>query len=83
MKIQVLFFAAIRDAINRRELELEFLDETSVADVLLDLGSRYPHAVPLLERIQVAVNEEYTQRETPLHDGDILALFPPVSGGSI
>ena len=29
----------------------------------------------------VAVNEEFAQRDTVLHDGDEVALLPPVSGG--
>jgi molybdopterin converting factor small subunit len=31
--------------------------------------------------ISFAVNQEYVGRATVLHDGDEVALIPPVSGG--
>ena len=34
-----------------------------------------------MNRILVAVNGEYVDRGTVLEDGDVVALFPPVSGG--
>jgi molybdopterin converting factor small subunit len=34
-----------------------------------------------LDHILVAVNSDYTDPRSRLFDGDIVALFPPVSGG--
>ncbi len=31
----------------------------------------------------VAVNQEYAKGEQVLHEGDEVAIFPPVSGGGI
>lgn len=40
---------------------------------------------PLFERwkpsLRIAVNMEYIDSETPLRDGDEVAIIPPVSGG--
>jgi molybdopterin converting factor small subunit len=32
-------------------------------------------------KIAYAVNEQFVSQDTPLQDGDVLALIPPVSGG--
>ncbi len=34
-----------------------------------------------MDRILVAVNGEYVDHGTVLENGDVVALFPPVSGG--
>ena len=81
MKITLLFFASLRDMINAPRLEIEMPDGT-IQDAVDLLGSRYPQARQLLERVHAAVNDEYRERNTPLRDGDILALIPPVSGGA-
>src|SRR5438270_596795 len=33
-------------------------------------------------RLAIAVNQEYSSPDTPLHAGDEIALLPPVSGGA-
>ncbi len=35
----------------------------------------------LCARVALAVNAEYVEADQMLHDGDELALIPPVSGG--
>src|SRR6185369_15622485 len=44
--------------------------------------SQYPELQRFGNSLLLAVNQEYAQPETAIHDGDELALFPPVSGGS-
>jgi molybdopterin converting factor small subunit len=53
-----------------------------VGDLVRDLA-RGLEGIPegLLQRSAVAVNREYVGWETKLHDGDEVALLPPVSGG--
>lgn len=81
MKITLLFFASLRDMLNAPQVELE-MPEGTIQDAVDLLATRYPQARRLLERVHAAVNEEYRERNTPLRDGDILALIPPVSGGA-
>ena len=80
MKILVLFFASIREAAQTQELELEMTGST-VGEALAELGERMPTLLPYLGQAHAAVNECYCDPETILHEGDTLALIPPVSGG--
>jgi len=53
----------------------------ATADVAWDrLVAAHP-ALGKLPPCALAVNRSYAERDTPLADGDELALLPPVSGG--
>lgn len=58
------------------------LPAASVAD---DVVSHFVVQFPAMERlrsyVRVAVNECYVDISHPLHNGDDVALIPPVSGG--
>ena len=75
MAVTVRLFAGVRERAGRSRVEVEGV--TRVADVWpkLDLGEEPPGLV-------YAVNREYVGRDHPLHDGDEVALIPPVSGGA-
>ncbi len=74
MPVEVRLFAGLRERAgwSRREV-----DAARVGDVwaLLGLGDEP-------EGLLYAVNREYAPRERELHDGDEVALIPPVSGGA-
>ena len=46
------------------------------------MQQRIPQLQEFRHAIALAVNYEYSNGETPLHDGDEVALIPPVSGGA-
>ena len=77
MKIHVRLFAALRERAGTTHVELELPDGAQIADVwrALDLGGDEPSSLAF------ALNRAYADREDPLHDGDEVALIPPVSGG--
>jgi molybdopterin synthase catalytic subunit/molybdopterin converting factor small subunit len=77
MRVSVRLFAALRERAGLRERVLEVAEGAVVADIwpALDLGEEPGGLV-------FAVNKEYAGRETPLADGDEVALIPPVSGGA-
>ncbi len=76
MKVRLILFAGLRQAAGFKEDSVTLPDSATVGDLL-------DRRVPQLRRrtFYVAVNEEYAQRDTVLHDGDEIALLPPVSGG--
>lgn len=80
--IKVLFFASMRDLIEVDEDALPLQG----CPTPLEVFNRYAGQFPALERYRnltkIAVNQKYANWETKLNDGDEVAFFPPVSGGS-
>jgi molybdopterin synthase catalytic subunit/molybdopterin converting factor small subunit len=81
MRIQILPFGVLKDWLSDTSLELPAA--TTVADLLVLLSERVREqsAARMLSRIAVSVNAEYAQSSQILHDGDLVGLLPPVSGG--
>ncbi len=85
MKIEVLYFAGLRDAMGRRNeiVELEG-DASTLGDVRASLvarGEPWASAFGNLKRVRGAVNQEMAEDDDPVKDGDEVAFFPPVTGG--
>lgn len=74
------FFASYAEAFGRDEMSLELGAGASVADCVAALHAE-PAAARLPPRPLVAVNQRYAKPETPLAEGDEVALIPPVAGG--
>jgi molybdopterin converting factor subunit 1 len=81
MKIQIRYFASIREIVGRHEEILTLAEGVSVADVRALLLSRHPRLQPIMERSVYAVNSAYVPAETTLYDGDVVVFIPPVGGG--
>ena len=77
VRVKVRLFAALREQVGSRSLELELPGAATVADVwpALEQG---PEPAGLV----YAVNRSYVDREVVLADGDEVAVIPPVSGGA-
>ena len=80
MQIQVRLFAILKDRAGVGEVSLSLRDGATARDAADVLAEQKPLR-DLLPRVAYAVNRAYTAPETVLHDGDELALIPPVSGG--
>jgi MoaE-MoaD fusion protein len=78
VRVKVRLFAGLRERAGYAAAEVELPEGARVDDVwpllAAELGERP-------EGLLVAVNRRYVEEETPLHDGDEVALIPPVSGG--
>jgi molybdopterin synthase sulfur carrier subunit len=77
----VLYFAALRDLAGVSEEWLELDSVASVSDFIGSLGAKHPALVGRLASVRVAVNETFAAPSDTVHEGDTLALIPPVSGG--
>lgn len=75
---KVLFFAHLRDAVGEEFLKMDVAGKT-VGELKAELASRYD--LPKLDTVMTAVNEEFSQDEEVIQDGDEIAFIPPVSGG--
>jgi molybdopterin synthase catalytic subunit len=82
MDLKVLYFATFRDHTGQREEKLTLSKGSTVSDLKAFLVQRYTQIKPVLDSAIVAVNREYAFPDEVLHDGDEVALFPPVSGGT-
>jgi molybdopterin converting factor subunit 1 len=81
VRIQVLHFAAAREAAGCASEALELPEGSTVADARSALGERHPRLRPAFGSLRFAVGERFAGADDPLETGDVLALIPPVSGG--
>lgn len=80
MQIRVLSFGVLKEWLGPAAITVELRQSATVADLLQHLASA-PSAPPL-GGIAVGVNAEFATAAHVLHDGDEVALLPPVSGGA-
>jgi len=85
MKVTVLYFARLREALQR---EREVVDVPPVVTTVTQLrawlvarGEPWSSAFAEVKRVRAAVDQAMAQDATPLHDGAEVAFFPPVTGG--
>jgi len=81
MRIEVLLFASAREAVGTAQRTMEVPEGAAVSRVLDLLLEQHPELVPARRSLRFAVNEDFVDAAAALHDGDRLALLPPVSGG--
>jgi molybdopterin converting factor subunit 1 len=80
--VRVLFFGAARDAAGTAEAELRLEPPLESTNVFEQVLKTYPDLRRFGKSLLFAVNQEYARQERMISDGDELAVFPPVSGGS-
>jgi len=81
MNVHVRLFAALAEGAGVRTLSLQVPAESTARTIRDLIASRFPRVQGLCDRSALAVNAEYVDADRPLHDGDEVALVPPVSGG--
>jgi molybdopterin converting factor small subunit len=81
MKIDVLFFGVMKDVMGQSGETVDLTEGSRVRDVLSHYARGSPHFKAMLPSLAVSVNREYAELDCALHDGDEVALLPPVSGG--
>ncbi|BAP56047.1 thiamineS [Thioploca ingrica] len=78
MTIVVKFFGSLREEIGKSEVKLTAEQPLTVAQVWAQACDE----APLHHHIWTAVNMTYVDQNTLVQDGDEVAFFPPVTGGS-
>ena len=85
MKVDVLYFASLREAVGctRETLELPggVLTAGALRDHLRARGGAWADALADTRTLRVAVEQAMAGPDTPLRDGAEVAFFPPVTGG--
>ena len=82
MKIQILFFAYLKETAGTGRLTAEFSGQQTVRDVKKWVAAQYPGLANRMSTVLVAINQEFAAEEDSIPDGADVAFFPPVSGGS-
>ncbi|MGF1468525.1 MAG: molybdopterin converting factor subunit 1 [Sandaracinaceae bacterium] len=82
MRVTVLYFAAVRELRGLDEEPVELPDGATVAALAAELEERHGALRGRLGAVRFAVNEEFAEAGRRLSDGDVVAVIPPVAGGS-
>ncbi len=80
-KVNLLFFANLKDLAGTRRTEIELEPGLTVADLKLRLPEQFPKLQPALSSVLVSINREFAFDHDIIPEGAEIALFPPVSGG--
>jgi molybdopterin converting factor subunit 1 len=78
-RVQLRYFALLRDQAGRAEESLDTTADTAAA-LFDELAARYPFTLGK-RQVRVALNGEFAAMDSPLRDGDEVVFIPPVSGG--
>lgn len=83
--MKVLYFAWLRERLNRGEEEIDPpADVVTVADLIAWLRSRDEAADLAMrkpELIKAALDTKIVGHDAPLNGAKVVALFPPMTGG--
>ncbi|MCC6175390.1 MAG: molybdopterin converting factor subunit 1 [Chloroflexi bacterium] len=81
MNLRIRLFASFREAVGSSALTWNAPEGATVGSVVESLRAEFPALGKSTAQAMLAVNQEYVGPDVRLHDGDELALIPPVSGG--
>ncbi len=83
--LTILYFAWLRERTGTsQESVTPPVEVVTVGELIAWLAARSPgHASAFANRrtVRCAVNQAFADPATPLHPGDEVAFFPPVTGG--
>lgn len=80
--IHVRLFAGLHQMIGTREIDIGLREGATVDGLYAAIAKAHPQVEALLRTTVCAIDEDYVPRTHALHDGDRVALIPPVSGGA-
>ncbi len=85
MKVEVLYFAGLREAVGTARERLELPEGVATAAALRAhlraRGGAWAEALAETRILRVAVDQAMAGADAPLRDGAEVAFFPPVTGG--
>ncbi len=81
LTIAIRLFAAYAEAVGRTSVEISLQPGATVGDLLAEFRRQVPEAAALPDRPLCAVNLSHVLPSHTLHDGDEVAILPPLAGG--
>ena len=79
IKIQVIYFAILRELTGLDKETFSMKQGNKPGDVLASINKR--HEIDLEINFKIAVNDEFSDWDIELNEGDRLVFIPPVTGG--
>ncbi len=94
ISVRVKFFTTLREIVGKKEEYMQLSDPATLEALLEQLSEKHGEEFEdyvydgngrMREQLQVLVNgksvSEDTRMKTKLHEGDEIAILPPVGGG--
>lgn len=78
VKVILKFFARYREIAGKSELEFN-TNGSTLKEVILEISHFFPQ-IPWNEAL-ISLNHKHTTGNEIVRDGDIISVYPPVSGG--
>jgi MoaE-MoaD fusion protein len=82
IQIRVRLFASLRELVGESTAQVELPAGSRVGDVWEACVRRWPALATRRQSTVLAVNQEFAKPDVLVHEGDEVALLPPVSGGA-
>ena len=85
MKLKIMYFASIREAVGRNAEDLDVPDGVrtvgALRDWLIARGEPYAGSLAAGRTVRASVDRSLAESGAPLREGAEVAFFPPVTGG--
>ena len=82
MKIDIRYFASVREALGNGEtFETQAATLADLRDELIARGGPHASALARGKAVRMAMDQVMRPESTALRDGGEVAFFPPVTGG--
>ena len=85
MKLQLRFFASLREALGVSQEEIAIPDNvktiTDLRTYLMERGNPWAEVLAENKVLRCAMNQVMVDASTPLKENAEIAFFPPVTGG--
>lgn len=83
MQVSVHYYAAAKELAGCGSSTFEFTTPSVAQTELREaMAARFPSLAVFIERMRLAVNGDFVDTFTELHDGDRVDVLPPVAGGA-
>ena len=82
-RVKLLFFATLRDRAGAKSMELDIPADLTVQGLKDKISNEYPNLKESMSSVLITINREYAFDDAVIPLNAELAMFPPVSGGSL
>jgi molybdopterin converting factor subunit 1 len=80
--VTVKLFATLRQQAGWAEQKMSAPSGSTLGELMMLISQATPELKLTGRAVYAAVNQSYAKMEQVLQAGDVVAIFPPVSGGS-